>query len=72
MSLSDVDKMFIAIENLQNNTELTFRGLIVNENTFNTIEWNTGVNDSDEAIVTTTNPHLELTWTAVKAEMDKL
>ena len=71
MSFTDVDKLFIAIENLRNNTELTFRGLIVNENTFNSIEWNTGVNDNDEAI-TTTNPHSELTWTAVKEEMDKL
>tara|TARA_Y100000289_G_C3880686_1_gene128512 strand:- start:473 stop:691 length:219 start_codon:yes stop_codon:yes gene_type:complete len=72
MSLTDVDKLFIAIENLRNNTELTFRGLIVNENTFNTIEWNTGVNDNDEAIITTTCPHSELTWTKVKEEMDKL
>ena len=32
MSFTDVDKLFIAIENLRNNTELTFRGLIVNEN----------------------------------------
>ena len=72
MSFTDVDKLFIAIENLRNNTELTFRGLIVNENTFNSIEWNTGVNDNDEAITTTTNPHSELTWTAVKTEMDKL
>ena len=33
--------------------------------------WNIGV-DGNTAIQSTSNPHSELTWTAVKEEMDKL
>ena len=39
---------------------------------FNTIvEWITG-EDNGHAVATKTNPHSELTWTLVKAEMDRL
>ena len=41
------------------------------EEAFNDIDWVTG-EENGTAIVTKTNPHSELTWTAVKTEMDKL
>ena len=47
--------------------------LIYNEEDFNNkITWNTGVDESGTAITTETCPHSEITWTKVKAEMDKL
>ena len=58
--------MFKAIEILKPNTPLTIHTNIINEETFNTIEWEV------DGSFTTTNPHSELTWTKVKAEMDKL
>jgi len=72
MSLSEVDKMFIAIETLKNGTELIFEGLIVNQNTFKKVKWKTGENEKGEAITTTTNPHSELTWDKISKEMSKL
>ena len=64
--MNNVDKMFEAIEILKPNTPLTIHTNIINEETFNTIEWEV------DGSFTTTNPHSELTWTKVKAEMDKL
>jgi len=66
------EKFFTAILTLRPNTELSLLGKIENENDFNNnVTWNTGV-DGEKAITTKINPHSELTWTAVKAEMDKL
>jgi hypothetical protein len=42
------------------------------ENDFNKVEWITGEDEFGRAITTKINPHSEITWTAVKAEMDKL
>ena len=64
--MTDTDKLFNAIQTLKPNTPLVFRQDTVTEETFNKIEWDV------EGSFTTTNPHSELTWTAVKAEMDKL
>ena len=67
--MTNIDKLFIAIETLKPNTPLIFRDekeLGVTEETFKTIEWDIG------GSFTTTNPHAELSWTAVKTEMDKL
>ena len=69
--ITDIDKLFNSIELLKPKTELTFSGEIVDENTYKTIDWKTG-EINGEGITTKTNPHVELTWTAVKAEMDKL
>lgn len=65
-------KCMRAIQTLRPNTECIIRRTINEEIDFNTIEWVTGTDDTGGAITTTTNPHSELTWTAVKAEMDKL
>ena len=42
------------------------------QNEFNKIEWITGEDSGGSAITTTTCPHSEITWTKLKAEMDKL
>ena len=65
-------KCMKAIRTLKPNTECIIRHSIDNEDNFNKIEWVTGTDDTDGAITTTTNPNSELTWIAVKAEMDKL
>ena len=64
--MGDLDKLFNAIETLKPNTPLVFKGSVVTQETFNTIEWEV------DGSFTTTNPHSELTWTKVKTEMDKL
>ncbi len=57
--MTDFDKMTTSIEKLQANSQYTidYNGGTVNEALFNSINW-----------ISTNN----LTWTAVKAEMDKL
>ena len=69
--MTDIEKLIKSINTLKPDTEFTFSANEVNEETYNTIKWNTGV-DNGTAITTTTNPHSEITWTLVKAEMDKL
>ncbi|MDP6586265.1 MAG: hypothetical protein QF535_16560 [Anaerolineales bacterium] len=44
----------------------------VTEEVFNKIEWVTGEAENKTAITTTVNPHPELTWSAVNAEMIRL
>lgn len=39
---------------------------------FNKIEWITGEDSGGSAITTNTCPYSEITWTKLKAEMDKL
>jgi len=57
--MTDFDKMTLSIKNLQDNSEYTiqYNGEIVDEALFNSINW---VSENN------------LTWTAVKEEMDKL
>ena len=43
-----------------------------NEEDFNKIKWKTGVDENGITIDTLINPHPEITWPLVKAEMDKL
>ena len=73
MILTKTDKFHKAVLILKDNVEYTVTGEISNEDDFqNNIAWNTGVDANGIATTTKTNPHSELTWTAVKAEMDKL
>jgi hypothetical protein len=67
-----MDKFFKAVKILRPNTQMIWETPIETEENFNKVKWVTGVNSDNEAITTTINPHSELTWTAVKAEMDKL
>ena len=52
--------------------QFIIRGNVDSESDFNKIEWVTGADENGDAVTTTTNPHSELSYTAVKAEMDKL
>ena len=46
-------------------------GLPSTEEDFNKIQWVVGI-ENDQAILSTTCPHSEITWETFKAEMDKL
>ena len=73
--IQDLEKFRIAVETLKPNATFTLRynnETEMSETLFNNIEWVTGENSNETAITTTTNPHSEITWTKVKAEMDKL
>ena len=70
--MDNVTKFVTAVRKLKADAEMAFNGEITNESEFNQVKWKTG-EDSDGVIIsTTTCPHSEITWTAVKAEMDKL
>lgn len=73
--MMDLEKFRVIVETLKpgatyalnytNETEMS-------EALFNKIDWVTGENSNEIAITTKTNPHAEITWPLVKAEMDKL
>lgn len=70
--MTNIEKFWTALNTLKANTQCTVNGDISTEDDFNNnIQWNTGV-DGEMATVTSTCPHSEITWTKVKAEMDKL
>jgi hypothetical protein len=66
------EKMMKAIQILKPNVECTIFSNEETEENFNKIKWTTGVDSNGLAITTTTNPHSELSYSAVKTEMDKL
>jgi hypothetical protein len=77
------DKMFIndnghkfslAIENLRPDTGYSYKvDTPVTEELYNTVDWHTGVDESNETAITTrVNPYPELTWSAINAEMQRL
>jgi len=73
--MTNLDKFWKAIMIVKANVELTVNGDITSQEDFNNnIIWTTGttIKNGDTATTTTINPHSEITWTAVKAEMDKL
>ena len=67
-----IDKFYQAIKTLKADVICSVNNDMQNESDFNKVEWITGENSNGTAITTTTNPHSEITWTKVKAEMDKL
>ena len=67
-----IDKFYAAIKTLKASAICSVNNDMGNESDFNKVEWITGEDKVGRAITTTTNPHSELTWTKVKAEMDKL
>lgn len=70
--MTNIEKFWSALNTLRANTECTVNGDISTEDDFNNnIQWNTGV-DGEMAITVSSCPHSEITWAAVKAEMDKL
>jgi len=75
MSLTDLTK---AIQSLKPSAGFIFSSeeagdkIQVTEAVFNKLEWVTGEAANKTAIITTVNPHSELTWEKVSAEMDKV
>ena len=70
--MDNVKKFVTAVRNLRANTEMAFNGEVTTEAEFNQVKWKTGTDSDGGMIYTTTCPHSEITWTAVKAEMDSL
>ena len=79
--MTNLDKFWTAIRTLKSDVQATVHGDVTSEDDFNNnIEWITGTKDISsldghvikQSITTTTCPHSEITWTKVKAEMDKL
>ena len=67
-----MNKLVQAISNLKSDAVFSIKGKDgKEEEAFNDIDWVTG-EENGTAITTKDNPHSELTWTKVKAEMDKL
>ena len=73
MSKTNLDKFWKALKILKSDVQATVHGDVTSEDNFNNnIEWVTGATENGSAITTTTCPHSEITWTALKTEMDKL
>ena len=72
--MEDYKKFTDALSNLKPEAGFCYRGNYpMTEEKYATVEWATGVEaDGETAIITTVNPHSELTWTKVNAEMDRL
>jgi len=73
--IQDLEKFRIAVETLKPNATFGLNHANeteMSEALFNTIDWVTGADEQNTAITTKTNPHSEVTWAAVKVEMDKL
>jgi hypothetical protein len=66
-----MDKFSNALKRVKPNTECSWSGDISTEDDFKKILWVTGVHANGTSITTTTNPHSEITWTKIKADMDK-
>jgi hypothetical protein len=70
--MDNVTKFVTAVRKLKADVEMAFNGEITNESEFNQVRWKTDEDSDGGMISTTTCPHSEITWTKVKAEMDKL
>tara|TARA_Y100000592_G_C5281324_1_gene226423 strand:+ start:377 stop:589 length:213 start_codon:yes stop_codon:yes gene_type:complete len=70
--MDNIKKFITATRILKSDVEMVFNSEINTEEDFNKVQWVTGTDDKGTAILTTTCPHSELTWTKVKEEMDKL
>ena len=67
------NKFHKAISELKDSAEFTYEGAVpTNAEEYYKVKWKTGVDENNTTLTTTTNPHSELTWELVKAEMDKL
>ena len=72
--MEDYKKFTDALNNLKLEAGFCYRGNYpMTEEKYATVEWATGVEaDGETAIITTVNPHSELTWTKVNAEMQRI
>ena len=70
---NDRIKFHKAISELKDSAEFSFSGTIpTNAEEYKKVKWKSGVDADGITIDTTTNPHSELTWSAVNAEMTRL
>tara|TARA_R100001509_G_scaffold82083_1_gene46212 strand:- start:340 stop:543 length:204 start_codon:yes stop_codon:yes gene_type:complete len=67
MSADKIEKFFKALFIVKDKVEIVTEGLVETEEDFNKIKWK-----QDDNSFSTNNPHSDITWTKVKAEMDKL
>ena len=73
MALQNHLKFSRAMNSLKLDVEYSYRDdPPVTEELFNQIDWHVGVNENQTAKTTKDNPHSELTWEKVSAEMDKI
>ena len=71
--MEDTLKFSQALYNLKPDAGFVYYGTYpMTEEKYATIEWVTGENENGIAITTAVNPHPELTWSAVNAEMTRL
>ena len=72
--MDDSQKFTDAIANIKLTSGFAYTGdFPMTEEKYATVEWMTGVEaDGQTAVTTAVNPHPELTWSAVNAEMDRL
>ena len=71
--MEEFKKFSNTMQNLKDEAEFVYSaGYPVTEEKYATIEWVTGKNAEGSAETTTVNPHSELTWSKVSAEMDRL
>tara|TARA_R100001460_G_scaffold40635_2_gene75896 strand:+ start:1655 stop:1873 length:219 start_codon:yes stop_codon:yes gene_type:complete len=72
--MTELEKLHQAIRTLKPNVGYMMEGGIpTNETEYNQfMKWVSGKDEWDRALFYENNPHSELTWTKVKAEMDKL
>ena len=71
--MTDLKKFSDAMNNLKPDVQYVYYGgYPVTEAKFAALEWATGENENGIAITTAVNPHPELTWSAVNAEMTRL
>ena len=73
--IQDIEKFRKAVVTLKSSATFILdygNDTTMTETLFNKVRWITGESSDGTAIETTTNPHSEITWTKVNAEMDKL
>ena len=72
MGIGEHEKFWTAVRVLKSDVECTVNASIETEDDYNNnILWNTGT-DGEDATSSKICPHSEITWAALKAEMDKL
>tara|TARA_R100001015_G_C4530621_1_gene97145 strand:- start:53 stop:262 length:210 start_codon:yes stop_codon:yes gene_type:complete len=69
--MNSLQKFGKVVQTLKPNVEFAAYDKVETEEDFNKVKWITG-EENKIAITTTTCPHSELSWSAVKTEMDKL
>ena len=66
-------KFTIAIRNLKPDAQYSYKGDVpTTEELFNEVEWVIGIKQNGTSTLTKTNPHSELTWDKVNAELTRL